>query len=194
MVDEDLAIQYYGFPPYYRNISNNRIEKLPFRVRMPDGSTRTDPEEWSLDPNVLAAAGYIESDVFQEDIDLKLPTLENLKELKTKELDQWWDITIANGYATPEGWKLGLKTEDVTLLTGAFLLLKESVNLGVASTTTIIDTDQNPHTLDLSTMTMLMLGYGNYRSNLSGRRVLLYNQILAATNQTELDSIIIGDN
>lgn len=192
MVDQDLAIQYYGPPPYYRNISNNRIEKLPFRIRMPDGSSLTDPTQWSQDPNALAAAGYIETDVTQEDIDLKLPTFDNLKELKTKELENWWNITIANGYATPEGWKLGLTTEDVTLLTGAFLLLKEGVNLGLVSTTTIIDTDQNPHTLDLSTMTMLMLGYGNYRSNLSGTRVLLYNQILAATNQTELDSIIIG--
>lgn len=192
MVDQDLAIQYYGLPPYYRNISNNRIEKLPFRIRMPDGSTLTDPEQWSQDPNALTAAGYIETDVTQEDIDLKLPTLDNLKQLKAKELENWWDTTIANGYATPEGWKLGLTTDDVTLLTGAFLLLKEGVNLGLVSTTTIIDTDQVPHTLDLSTMTMLMLGYGNYRSNLSGTRVLLHNQILAATNETELDSITIG--
>ena len=43
----------------YRNTVTGLISPLPWRVRMPDGSTRTDPEQWANDPAALAAAGYI---------------------------------------------------------------------------------------------------------------------------------------
>jgi hypothetical protein len=45
----------------YRNLSTGRIEPLPWRVRMPDGSTRTDPDQWASHPEVLAAAGFVET-------------------------------------------------------------------------------------------------------------------------------------
>lgn len=193
MIDEDLAIKYYGYPPYYRKISSGRIEKLPFRIRMPDGSTRTDPEEWGLDPTVLNIAGYFETNVTQEDIDYKKPTLENLKQRKLQQLEDYWNFKISEGWTGPEGWKLGLTIDDVTLLTGAFLLLKEGVNLGLVSSTTIIDTDNVPHTVDLQTMTGLMLNYGQYRANLSNEYSSIKNQISEATDENQLEAIIIGE-
>lgn len=194
MVDQDLAVKYYGYPPYYRNIRTGRVETLPFRVRMPDGSTRTDPEQWSLDPTVLSAAGYIETNITQEDIDYKKPTLQNLKQIKLQKLESYWNYKIAQGWASPEGWKLGLTINDVTLLTGAFLLLKEGVNLGLISSTTIIDMDNTAHIVDLPTMTMLMLSYGQYRANLSNEYSSIKNQISEAIDENQLDAIIIGEN
>ena len=194
MVDEDLAIKYYGYPPYYRNTRTGRVETLPFRIRMPDGSTRTDPDEWSLDPSVLNVAGYIETNITQDDIDYKKPTLENLKQQKLQKLENYWDYKIAQGWSSPEGWKLGLTINDVTLLTGAFLLLKEGVNLNLTSSTTIIDMDNVAHTIDLQTMTMLMLSYGQYRANLSNEYSSIKNQISEAIDENQLDAIIIGEN
>lgn len=51
----------------YRNTSTGRIEPLPWRVVMPDGSTRTDPEQWANDPEVLAASGFVVTERTPED-------------------------------------------------------------------------------------------------------------------------------
>jgi hypothetical protein len=51
----------------YRDISTGRIAPLPWRVRLPDGSTRTDPEQWASDPDALAAAGYVVTERTPED-------------------------------------------------------------------------------------------------------------------------------
>lgn len=51
----------------YRNLSTGRIEPLPWRVRMPDGSTRTDPEQWASHPDVLAASGFVVTERTPED-------------------------------------------------------------------------------------------------------------------------------
>jgi hypothetical protein len=41
---------------------------LPFRVRLPDGSTRTDPAQWSQDVAVLEATGWTRSVVVASDL------------------------------------------------------------------------------------------------------------------------------
>jgi hypothetical protein len=51
----------------YRNLSTGRIAPLPWRVRLPDGSTRTDPGQWASDPDALDAAGYVVSERTPED-------------------------------------------------------------------------------------------------------------------------------
>lgn len=193
MVDEDLAIKYYGYPPYYRNINTGMVQKLPFTARLPDGSTRTDPSQWSLDPLVLAAAGYAETSITEHDINIKLPTLNDLKSEKLEQLESYWNNQINNGFTTPQGWKLGLSINDVTLLTGAFLLLKEATTLGLGTTTTIIDTNNNIHTIDLPTMTSLMLQYGQYRSQLSSIYSNFKTRISEANDEAELASIAIGE-
>jgi len=43
----------------YRNIATGRIEPLPWRVRLADGSTRTDPDQWASDPVALEASGFV---------------------------------------------------------------------------------------------------------------------------------------
>jgi|688.fasta_scaffold23539_13 hypothetical protein len=51
----------------YRNLSTGRIAPLPWRVRMPDGSTRTDPDQWANNPEVLAASGFVVTERTPED-------------------------------------------------------------------------------------------------------------------------------
>jgi hypothetical protein len=51
----------------YRNLATGRIEPLPWRVRMPDGTTRTDPRQYREDPAVLAAAGFVLTEITPED-------------------------------------------------------------------------------------------------------------------------------
>ncbi len=51
----------------YRNLATGRIEPLPWRVRMPDGSTRTDPDQWSSEPDALAASGFVVTEWTPED-------------------------------------------------------------------------------------------------------------------------------
>jgi hypothetical protein len=59
----------------YRNTATGRIEPLPWRVRLPDGSTRTDPEQWASDPEALLASGFVVTErTPEDDIELPLPT------------------------------------------------------------------------------------------------------------------------
>lgn len=51
----------------YRNTATGRIEPLPWRVRLPDGSTRTNPEQWANDPEALAASGFVVTERTPED-------------------------------------------------------------------------------------------------------------------------------
>jgi hypothetical protein len=59
----------------YRNTATGRIEPLPWRVRLPDGSTRTDPEQWASDPEVLSASGFVVTErTPEDDIEPTTPT------------------------------------------------------------------------------------------------------------------------
>jgi hypothetical protein len=52
----------------WRDRSGVAHAALPFRVRMPDGSTRTDPAQWSEDAAVLEATGWARSVVVASDL------------------------------------------------------------------------------------------------------------------------------
>lgn len=186
MISAETAAQYFGPPPHYRNTVSGRIEPLPHRIRLPDGSTRTDPEQWSNDPETLAAAGYALAEVTQADVDAVKPAFEAVRQKYIQRLDDIWQSTISGGWQTPFGWSLGLGIPDVTLLTGAFLLLKESSSLGLGSTVDIIDLDGQPHTLDLPTFTQLMLGYGQHRASLATADAAVRAKIKSATTENEL--------
>ena len=190
MVYENLVLIYYGDPPYYRHIASGKVMKLPFSVRMPDGSSRTDPEQWSQDPEVMVIAGFEQTEITQEDINAMLPKLSEEKEKRIFDLQNIWQYGILKeGYTTPEGWALGIDTDDVSLLTGAFLLLKESSALGLGDTTTIIDMEGIPHVLSLAEMTNLMLQYGQFRSTKSQQYSAKLQQIKDATTVEELNNM-----
>ena len=52
----------------WRDRSGVAHAALPFRVRLPDGTTRTDPAQWSEDAAVLEATGWTRSVVAASDL------------------------------------------------------------------------------------------------------------------------------
>lgn len=93
--------------------------------------------------------------------------LDQAKLNKIELLDNKWKNQVEAGFDTIYGWKLGLTNNDVTLLTGAFLLAKEASNMGLSSEAVIMDTEGVSHNIQVEDLTMLMLQYGQYRSSLS---------------------------
>lgn len=105
---------------------------------------------------------------------------------KYKQLDDEWQIDINNGFLTSYGWKLGLSTNDISLLTGAFILAKEANQLNITSPILIVDTDGYSHELTFQEFTTLMLSYGNARSLLSQEYA---NKKLAINNANSLEEL-----
>ena len=130
---------------------------LPFRVRLPDGSTRTDPAQWSLDAAVLAATGWSESTLTQDDLDALFPPPPPPPEPSPYEL----------GWETPAGWRLAWQPDDVALLTGLYVLAKRAAELGVEQPVVVTDMSGERHTMTFAEFEPLMLGYGAARAALS---------------------------
>jgi len=101
----------------YRDASGVAVLSLPFRLTMPDGSTRTDPSQWWLDEEARAASGFTESTLTQQDLDLLFPPPPQ---------PSWIDI----GYDTGLGWRIGWKPDDVAMLTGMYVLSQRASQLG----------------------------------------------------------------
>lgn len=89
------------------------------------------------------------------------------KNAQLQQIEADWQATIAAGWETPYGWKLGLTVQDITLLTGAFILAKEAQTMGLASSGVIVDMDGLAHELPVADLTGLMLQYGQARAALS---------------------------
>ena len=117
--------------------------------------------------------------------------IESLKIQKIEELDNNWQEVLKNGWQTPYGWKLGIDNQDVTLLTGAFILAKEANNMGLSNTGTVIDMDGKSHELSLQDMTILMIQYGQFRSQLSSQDALKRELINNAISIEDLEQIIL---
>jgi hypothetical protein len=110
---------------------------------------------------------------------------------KLEQADISWKTAMSNGWTTPYGWKLGTDNQDVTLLTGAFILAKEANNMGLSTTGTVIDMDGKSHELSLQDMTMLMLQYGQFRSQLSSQDALKRELINNAISIEDLEQILL---
>jgi len=127
---------------------------LPDRVRLPDGTTRTDPDQWARDPAVLAATGWERSTLTQQDLDRLYPPPPAPGPLDA-------------GYDTGLGFRLAWQPEDVALLTGLYVLGQRADELGVTQPLVVTDTDGQPHELTFAEFDQMMLGYGAARAALS---------------------------
>ena len=135
----------------YRDTSGVAVLSLPFRVQLPDGSTRTDPSQWSEDADVLAATGWTRSTLTQADLDAMFPPAPE---------PSWLEA----GYETSEGWRLGWQADDVALLTGLYVLAARANQLGVTQPCVVTDMDGQRHTLTFSEFEAVMLAYGAARA------------------------------
>ena len=120
---------------------------------------------------------------------MDISDLDQAKLDKLTEIDQDWKVTLNNGWQTPEGWSLGIHTDDVALLNGAYALAKEAASLGSTDPVTILDTNGEPHSLTVAEMTPLMLAYGQARSELSGADAARRKLVKDATTIEELAEI-----
>jgi hypothetical protein len=134
----------------YRDASGVAFLSLPFRVTMPDGSTRTDPSQWWLDQSARAASGYTESTLTQEDLDLLFPPPPQ---------PSWIDT----GYDTGLGWRMGWQADDVALLTGMYVLGQRAAALGIDQPVVVFDMSGQPHAMTFAEFDTLILTYGTAR-------------------------------
>ena len=139
--------------PCYRKDNVPYLE-LPFRVVLKDGTTRTDPSQYSLEPDVMLDIGFSTSTLSQEDLDFLFPSAPSPPP-KT-----WLEL----GYTTPQGWALGWTAGDVSLLTGLYVLAKRSNELGISQPCVVTDLDGNNHELSFQDFENLMLSYGAARA------------------------------
>ena len=115
--------------------------------------------------------------------------LKKLKLEKLKQLDLAWTETVKAGWTTQAGYKLGIDIQDITLLTGAFILAKEANSIGLTDPSYIVDTEGNSHGLSLPEFTQLMLQYGQARATLSNSYASLKKSINESTTLEELNAI-----
>ena len=120
---------------------------------------------------------------------MEISDLDQAKLDKLTEIDEDWKVILNNGWQTPEGWSLGIHTDDVALLNGAYSLAKEAAALGSTDPVTILDTNGEPHSLSVAEMTPIMLAYGAARANLSGADAARRKLVKDATTIEELAEI-----
>lgn len=137
--------------PCYRDRSGVAHLALPHRVRLPDGSTRTDASQWFADPAVREATGWSESTLTQADLDRLFPPPPE---------PSWLEA----GYETPGGWRLGWQADDVALLTGLYVLAQRAAELGVSQPVVVTDMAGETHEMTFAEFEGVMLAYGAARA------------------------------
>ena len=135
----------------WRDASGVATLSLPFRIALPDGTTRTDPAQWSLDQAVLDATGWEQSTLTQADLDLLFPPPP----------EPTW---LEAGYETPGGWRIGWQADDVALFTGLYVLSARAAELGFSQPCVVTDMAGSRHTLTFAEFEGLMLAYGAARA------------------------------
>lgn len=140
--------------PCWRDAAGVAALALPHRVRLPDGTARTDPAQWSADEAVLAATGWTRSTLTQADLDLLFPPPP----------EPTWEEA---GWETPMGWRLGWQPDDVALLTGLYVLASRAAALGVDQPVVVTDMAGERHEMAFAEFEQLMLAYGAARATAS---------------------------
>jgi hypothetical protein len=101
---------------------------------------------------------------------LELPV--KLRRLREREaalaaVELWFNEQIAAGFIGPNNLQMGLKTEDITLLTGNFVMAQQAVALGLPLPP-VIDMNGLAHFFaNIEELTQVMLAYGQHRANLA---------------------------
>jgi hypothetical protein len=130
--------------PCWRDASGAAVLELPWRVILPDDTTRTDPSQWSEDAEVLAATGWQRSVLTAEDIAALTPP----------------PPPEPPGWTTPAGWRLPATPEAVALLTGLYVLATRREQLRIPQTITVSDTAGERHAMTFAEFDSLMLSFG----------------------------------
>jgi hypothetical protein len=134
--------------PCWRGADGVAVLELPFRVFLPDGTPRTNPDEWSQDPEVLAAVGWSRSTLTAEDVAALTPPPP----------DPPVPAAPAN-WTTPGGWPLGLGDGDVGRLAALHYLSSRRHAAGLPVAAVVLDAAGVEHTLTFAELDTLLLAY-----------------------------------
>ena len=176
---EDLDIQYLKATEAQNTTLKNHIETKKQELRDAPEDIRIAEAATPEDLKVIDPVSEI----------MTISELDQAKLDKLQDIDNDWKVTLNNGWQTPEGWSLGIHTDDVTLLNGAFTLAKEAAALGSTDPIVILDTEGEPHSLTLEQMTPLMLAYGQARTTLSATDAARRKAVKNTTTVEELEGI-----
>ena len=130
--------------PCWRCSDGVAVLELPFRVVLPDGTTRTNPEEWSQEPAVLAATGWARSTLTADDVATLTPQ----------------PPSPSPSWQTPAGWSLGMTPGEASRLTGLYVFALRRSQLGLGDTVAVLDTAGERHEMPFVEFEALMLRYG----------------------------------
>ena len=137
--------------PCYRDRSGVAHLSLPHRVRLSNGSTRTDPSQWFSDAAVRDDTGWSESTLTQDDLGRLFPP---------QPAPSWLEA----GWETPMGWRLGWQANDVALLTALYVMAQRASQLGIDQPCVVTDMAGQHHALTFAEYEQLMLLYGAARA------------------------------
>ena len=133
--------------PCWRGPNGVTVLELPWRVFLPDGTTRTDPAQWGDDLAVLAATGWQRSTLTEADIAAMTPP----EPAAPPEPPSW---------ATPAGWRMAMTPEAVSAYAALYLLASRRQQIGQPRPVVVIDAAGERHEMPFAEFDSLMLGYG----------------------------------
>ena len=176
---EQLDVEYLKATESQNVVVKTYIETKKQQLRDATEDSRiesaTTPEELKA-VDVVAEIMYI-SDLDQAKLD------------KLSDIDEEWKVILNTGFQTPEGWSLGISTDDVALLNGAYSLAKEAAALGSTAPVVIVDLAGEAHELTVEQMTPIMLAYGSSRSTLSASDAAKRKLVRDATTIEEVEAV-----
>ena len=176
---EQLDVDYLKATESQNVVVKTHIETKKQQLRDAPADSRIDN---ATTPEELKAVNVVEEIMYISDLD-------QAKLDKLSDIDEEWKVILNAGFQTPEGWSLGLSTDDVALLNGAYSLAKEAAALGSTDPVVIVDTAGEAHELSLEEMTPLMLAYGSARSTLSAGDAAKRKLVRDATTVEDVEAV-----
>lgn len=176
---EQLDVDYLKATESQNVVVKTHIETKKQQLR---DATEDSRIEAATTPDELKAVDVVEEIMYISELD-------QAKLDKLSDIDEEWKVILNAGYQTPEGWSLGLSTDDVALLNGAYSLAKEAAALGSTDPVVIVDLAGEAHELTLAEMTPIMLAYGSARSTLSASDAAKRKLVRDATTLEEVEAV-----
>lgn len=109
------------------------------------------------------------------------------KETKLKQIEVEWSEAEKIGWNSDQGYHLGITPSDVALLVGVFSLAKEAAALGLPLPSLISMANTPIVCTTIQEMTMLLLQYGQARSNMASSFAARRKAVADATTIEELN-------
>ena len=176
---EQLDVDYLKATESQNVVVKTHIENKKQQLRDAPEDSRI---EAATTPEELKAVDVVEEIMYISDLD-------QAKLDKLSDIDEEWKVILNAGFQTPEGWSLGISTDDVALLNGAYSLAKEAAALGSTDPVVIVDTAGEAHELTVEQMTPIMLAYGSARSTLSAGDAAKRKLVRDATTVEEVEAV-----